>query len=51
MILLPSRINMILLSATIDKPEEFASWLGDLKQKPINLITKNIMIILSFPIE
>lgn len=45
MILLPPRINMILLSATIDKPEEFASWLGDLKQKPINLITKNKRII------
>ena len=45
MILLPSRINMILLSATIDKPEDFASWLGDLKKKPINLIIKNKRII------
>ena len=35
MILLPKRITMIMLSATIDKPEDFASWLGDLKQKPI----------------
>ena len=45
MILLPPRITMIMLSATIDKPDEFASWLGDLKQKPINLITKNKRII------
>ena len=45
MILLPVRITMILLSATIDKPEDFASWLGDLKKKPINLITKNKRII------
>ena len=45
MILLPPRVTMILLSATIDKPEEFASWLGDLKQKPINLIIKNKRII------
>ena len=34
-----------MLSATIDKPEDFASWLGDLKQKPINLIIKNKRII------
>ena len=45
MILLPKRITMIMLSATIDKPEDFASWLGDLKQKPINLIIKNKRII------
>jgi len=45
MILLPKRITMIMLSATIDKPEDFASWLGDLKQKNINLIIKNKRII------
>ena len=45
MILLPPCINMILLSATIDKPEDFASWLGNLKKKPINLIIKNKRII------
>ncbi len=37
-ILLPREITLVLLSATIDKPEDFAGWLGDLKQKPIHLI-------------
>ena len=48
MILLPKRITMIMLSATIDKPEDFASWLGDLKQKPINL-KLNLLIDKSHP--
>lgn len=38
MILLPREIQLVLLSATIDRPDLFASWLGDLKQKPIWLI-------------
>ncbi len=37
-ILLPREVNLVLLSATIDKPEEFASWLGDMKKKMIHLI-------------
>ncbi len=39
MILLKPEIQLVLLSATIDKPELFASWLGDLKEKPIDLIS------------
>jgi len=39
MILLPREVNLVLLSATIDGPELFASWLGELKQKPIHLIS------------
>jgi superfamily II RNA helicase len=38
MILLPSQINLVMLSATLDHPEYFANWLGTLKQKPIHLI-------------
>ncbi len=37
-ILLPREVNLVLLSATIDKPEEFAGWLGDMKKKMIHLI-------------
>ena len=38
MILLPSSINMVMLSATLDHPEYLANWLGELKQKSIHLI-------------
>ncbi len=38
MILLPREVNLVLLSATIAEPQWFASWLGELKQKPIWLI-------------
>ena len=38
LILLPSDVQLILLSATIDSPEIFASWLGEAKQKPIVLL-------------
>ena len=38
MILLPPEVKLILLSATINRPELFASWLGDLRQRPITLI-------------
>jgi len=43
--LLPSSINLVLLSATIDKPEKFAGWLGTLKQKPIHLISTEYRIV------
>lgn len=43
--LLPLSVNLVLLSATIDKPEEFASWLGDLKQKPIHLLSTKYRIV------
>ena len=45
MILLPPEVNLVLLSATIDKPEYFADWLGALKQKPIHLISTQYRIV------
>ena len=39
-VLLMSRkeTTLIMLSATLNKPEEFSSWIGNIKEKPINLI-------------
>ncbi len=37
-ILLPREVTLVLLSATIDRPQDFAGWLGDLKKSPIHLI-------------
>jgi superfamily II RNA helicase len=45
MILLPREVNLVLLSATIDGPELFASWLGELKKKPIYLISTQYRIV------
>lgn len=45
MILLPSSVNMVMLSATLDHPEYLAKWLGELKQKPIHLIETNYRIV------
>lgn len=45
LILLPPTVNLVLLSATIDGPELFASWLGELKQKPIHLISTQYRIV------
>jgi superfamily II RNA helicase len=45
LILLPQTVNLVLLSATIDSPELFASWLGNLKQKPIHLISTTYRIV------
>ena len=45
MILLDPKIQLVLLSATIDKPELFAGWLGDLKQVPIHLISTQYRIV------
>jgi superfamily II RNA helicase len=45
MILLDPSIQQVLLSATIDKPELFASWLGELKQVPIALISTSYRIV------
>lgn len=44
-VLLPPSINMVLLSATIEKPEPFAKWLGNIKQKPIHLISTEYRIV------
>lgn len=38
LILLKPEIHLILLSATIDAPEAFATWLGNAKQRPIVLL-------------
>jgi len=43
--LLPPAVNLVLLSATIDTPEPFAEWLGNLKQKPIHLISTKYRIV------
>ena len=45
MILLPPHVNLVMLSATIDAPEHFAGWLGDLKKKPIHLISTQYRIV------
>lgn len=45
MILLPRETNLVLLSATIDSADLFASWLGELKQKPIHLISTTYRIV------
>ncbi len=37
-VMLPREINLVMLSATIDQPETFASWIGNIKEVPINLI-------------
>ena len=38
-------VNLILLSATIDKADQVANWLGNIKQKNIHLIsTKNRVV-------
>jgi ATP-dependent RNA helicase DOB1 len=45
MILLPPSVNLVMLSATLDHPEYFAKWLGELKQKPIHLIETQYRIV------
>ena len=45
LIMLPREINLVLLSATIDSADLFASWLGELKQKPIHLISTTYRIV------
>lgn len=43
--LLKPEINLVLLSATIENPERFANWLGDIKKKPIHLISTSYRIV------
>lgn len=45
LIMLPNEIKLVLLSATIDHPEYMASWVGDLKRRPIHLISNTYRII------
>ena len=43
--LLPPEINLVMLSATIDSPELFASWVGELKQRPVHLISTQYRVV------
>jgi len=45
LILLPPHVRLILLSATIDSPEIFATWLGNAKQHPIVLLKTSHRIV------
>jgi superfamily II RNA helicase len=45
MILLPNHINMVMLSATLDRPEYLAGWLGSLKQRMVHLIVTDYRIV------
>ena len=45
MILLPREVGLVLLSATIESPELFAGWLGELKKKPIHLISTQFRVV------
>jgi len=45
MILLNPAVQLVLLSATVDAPQHFASWLGDLKQRPIHLICTDYRVV------
>ena len=45
MILLDPSVQLVLLSATVDAPQHFASWLGDLKQRPIHLICTDYRVV------
>jgi len=45
MILLPRDVQLILLSATLDKPEFFAEWLGELKQNPCHVIQTQFRVV------
>jgi superfamily II RNA helicase len=45
MILLPRQIQLVMLSATLDRPEMFAEWLGELKQTPCHLIQTQYRVV------
>ncbi len=45
MILLPPEVKLILLSATINSPELFAAWVGDIRQRPISLIATSHRVV------
>ena len=45
LILLPPEIQVVLLSATIDRADLFAGWLGELKQKQISLISTQYRVV------
>jgi superfamily II RNA helicase len=39
LMMLPLHVKLIMLSATISEPERFASWICDIRKKPLHLIT------------
>lgn len=45
MILLPSSIKMVMLSATLDHPERLARWLGEQKRVPVHLIQTHYRVV------
>jgi superfamily II RNA helicase len=45
LILLPSAVRLVLLSATIDSAPAFAAWLGTAKQRPITLLSTTHRIV------
>lgn len=45
LLLLPPRIRLVLLSATLDQPERLGRWLGDLKQVPLHLISTSYRLV------
>ena len=45
LILLPPHIHLVLLSATIDSPDVFAQWIGEIKQVPIHLISTQYRVV------
>lgn len=45
LILLPPEIQLVMLSATIDRADRFANWLAELKQKPIVLLSTMYRIV------
>jgi superfamily II RNA helicase len=45
LILLPPSIRLVLLSATIDSPDVFAQWIGEMKQVPCHLISTQYRVV------
>jgi superfamily II RNA helicase len=45
MILLPKDVQLCMLSATLDRPEFFAEWIGELKQVPCHLIQTQYRVV------
>ena len=45
LILLPNDIQLIMLSATIDKPEVFGKWIQDIKNVPLTLASTNKRVV------
>jgi superfamily II RNA helicase len=45
LILLPPTIRLVLLSATIESPDVFAQWIGEMKQVPVHLISTQYRVV------